>query len=181
MKPRNVKGLRLSSPRFFPSGFLSPLGDAAELALIALTRESRDAACESRPEILHCVTQRPFCLIITGLAARACAEPPRFSFPVQSQHCAASFAAHRGVVVSRSERYRLRHLRNSPRIIADSQVAGQPDVGRAARGATPTDPNLLIQPTTRQRLRRHREGHWGRISGVEIIICCVLTCNAQSG
>ena len=145
------KGLRLFSPRFFPSWaanlpnsisrvFSAHSGDAAELALMALTRESRDATCESRPEILHCVTQRPFCLIITGLAARACAEPPRFSFPVQSQYCAASFAVHRGVVVSRSERYRLRHLRNAPRIIADAQVAGQPDVGRAARGATPTDP-----------------------------------------
>jgi hypothetical protein len=49
------------------------------------------------------------------------AEPPRFSLPVQSQYCAASFAAHRGVVVSRSERYRLHHLRNAPRIIADAQ------------------------------------------------------------
>jgi hypothetical protein len=37
---------------------------------MALIRELRDEACESRPEILLCVTQRPFCLIVTGLAAR---------------------------------------------------------------------------------------------------------------
>jgi hypothetical protein len=86
------KGLRLSSPRFFPSWaanlpnsisrvFSAHSGDAAELALMALTRESRDTACESRPEILHCVTERPFCLIITGLAARYLCGTASILFP----------------------------------------------------------------------------------------------------